>query len=216
MKEQDLNFQIEEIEKCKRIFKEHGCSEVKSFKSPELRINFETPKALEKTGFSVDCSVASQRFDGPFSYGTKFKKNWMFSPRKPYFMDINNPFRRGNSNILEIPISGFFLPYIGTFMRIQPKFFSYFEKALFKESEITGKPMVFIFHPNECIREKEVSRNYISRGSSGFFRDRLRQDIKMKNLGINAIKLMERSLKRAKKHGFEFISAIKYKEKIHR
>ena len=140
----------------------------------------------------------------------------MFAPRKPYFMDIDNPFKRGSSRVFEIPISSFVAPYIGTFMRIQPKLFSYFEKGLFQESKITGKPLVFIFHPNECIAETRVTRNMIDKGSAGYFRDKIRQDLKMKNLGYNAIKLMEKSLRRAKANGFEFISAIKYKQKIKR
>jgi len=208
-----LDEQIDELEKCKKIFKKLGNIVPKTFKSPELRIGMETPKALEKTGFEIDCSVASQRFDGPFSFGSKTKINWLFSPRRPYYMSRDNPFQSGDSSVLEIPISSLFLPYIGTMMRIKPRIFSLFENILFSESKLTGKPMVFIFHPNECINEKVVNRyNPIKNDNIGKFRNDFRQDLKMSNLGINAVKLMDKTLSKAKKFGFEFVSAERYKK----
>ena len=57
---------------------------IESFRAPALRINEYTPKALEYVGFKTDSSVASQRFDGPLSYGTRMKFNWLSSPRGPY------------------------------------------------------------------------------------------------------------------------------------
>ena len=207
-----LDEQVSELEVCKKIFKKNYNFTPTTFKSPELRINHNTPEALSRTGFNIDCSVASQRFDGPFSFGSKTKMNWLFSPRKPYFMDINNPFKAGNSNILEIPISSFLFPYIGTMMRISPRLFSKFENLLFRESKITGKPVVFIFHPNECIKEQRVIRNKIDSSISGIFRENIRQKLKMSNLGFNALKLMDRTLRKAKKANFEFVSAHKYRK----
>ena len=96
-----LEEQIEKLSHSKKII-EKVAGRVKSFRSPELRINSDTVKALEKTGFSIDSSVSSQRFDGPLSYGTSMKLNWLNAPRGPYTPSRHNPFRKGKSNILEI------------------------------------------------------------------------------------------------------------------
>lgn len=60
-------------------------------------------------------------------------------------------FKKGNSNILEVPISSALLPYIGTTMRISPGITKFIEKFLFMDSAKTDKPIVFLFHPNECL-----------------------------------------------------------------
>ena len=206
-----LNEQISELEKCKNIFKKNFNFVPTTFKSPELRIGLDTPRALSKTGFNIDCSVSSQRFDGPFSFGSKTKMNWLTSPRKPYFMDIDDPFKKGDSNILEIPISSLLFPYIGTMMRIKPRLFSLFENMILHEAQITGKPAVFIFHPNECINEKKIENYRIDNSKFGFARETFRQKLKMRNLGINAVKLMDKTLTKAKSLGFDFVTASQYR-----
>jgi len=57
---------------------------IESFRAPVLRLNGDTVKALEENGFTSDSSICSQRFDGPFTFGSKKKLKWLFAPRKPY------------------------------------------------------------------------------------------------------------------------------------
>ena len=59
--------------------------------------------------------------------------------------------KSGSSNILEIPISAALFPFIGTAMRISPFITMILQKYLYRESKKTGKPVVFLFHPNECL-----------------------------------------------------------------
>jgi len=96
-----------------------------------LRINEDTVRALEKTGFKTDSSVASQRFDGPFTFGSKKKLKWLLAPRRPYMISYDSVVKEGNSNILEIPISALFIPFIGTTMRISPLVTKMLRKFLF-------------------------------------------------------------------------------------
>jgi len=199
------------ILKSKKIIEEVA-GNIVSFKAPELRINQYTIKALEDAGFKIDSSVASQRFDGPLSYGTKNKFKWLFAPRKPYFPSYDSPFIRGNSKILEIPVSALLIPYIGTTMRISPPLLKFIEKFIFREARSPDKPILFIFHPNECIEYGEIEKTLHTQGVSGVFRDVIRQNIKMRNLGEPAIKLLEEVIKRAKRYGFEFISVKRYGE----
>ncbi len=168
--------------------------------------------ALEKTGFRIDSSISSQRFDGPFSYGTRMKFNWLSSPRGPYNPSRKNPFLKGNSTILEIPVSAMIVPYITTTMRISPPIFRYLEKYLLRESKNAKTPIVMLTHPNEYIYEK--SANYWkSGGFNSYLRDNLRTKLKLKNLGKKGIDLLEQSLKLAKKNGFEFISMESFSKK---
>ena len=94
--------------------------DVISFRAPALRVKKDITKNLIETGFKIDSSVASQRFDMFLSFGSKHKFNWFYAPRSPYFASNNNIFRKGNSHLLEIPITAYLIPYIGTTMRISP------------------------------------------------------------------------------------------------
>jgi hypothetical protein len=105
-------------------------------------------------------------------------------------------------------------------MRVHPPLFRIVEKILFSESKLTSKPLVFIFHPNECLdcQENSSEKIIIERRSKSYleyvFADKLRQNLKLKNLGINAIKLHEESLKKGKEHGFNFIRISEYEKKF--
>lgn len=201
--------QDSEIMRAKRII-EKVAGPIVSFRSPELRINKDTIKALGKNGFKTDSSIASQRFDGPLSLGFKYKINWLFTPRNPYFLSIESPFKRGNSKILEIPISAALVPYIGSSLRITPSLIKYIEKYLFWEAKKTGKPVVFIFHPHECMSVEEIMNNgtdIVCKGKGNFFSEVLRPKLKCRNLGRRSIDLLETIIVRAKDYGFKFITA---------
>ena len=205
--------QVTELKKAKRVIEEVA-GRVESFRAPMLRINEATVRALEKTGFTSDSSICSQRFDGPFTFGSKKKLKWLLAPRRPYFLSYDSITKSGKSNILEIPISALFLPYIGTSMRIAPMLIKILQKLLFFESERTGKPIVFLFHPNECIDMK--GKIFTTRRTDNIieylFADVMRQKLKIKNLGEKSLKLLDAILKKASEYGFEFVSVRKYRK----
>lgn len=186
---------------------------VVSFRAPELRINEHTVKALEKSGFKTDSSISPQRFDGPLSLGFRYKINWLSAPRNAYFLSTNSPFKRGNSAVLEIPISAALFPYIGSSLRIVPQIMMYIEKFLFWEAEKTGKPIVFLFHPNECLSIREIMKNssdVVSATDGGFFSEILRPKLKCRNLGMKSLDLLEQIILRAKNYGFKFVTASEF------
>jgi hypothetical protein len=111
--------QVEELKIAKDVI-EAAAGRIESFRAPMLRINEATVRALEETGFQSDSSVASQRFDGPLTFGSKKKLKWLIAPRKPYMLSYDSVVKSGSSNILEIPISAAIFPFIGTTMRISP------------------------------------------------------------------------------------------------
>jgi len=207
--------QVKILQKAKRIIEDAG-AKVKAFRAPEARINKDTVKALETTGFTTDSSVCPQRFDGPFSYGFWKKTKWLVAPRKPYFLSYSSTVRRGNSNILEIPISALIFPFIGTTMRISPTVTRMLQRVLFFESKKTNRPIVFLFHPNECLDlfpEKQLkSRRWSNRKIRNWFADDIRTRLKLRNMGEKAIKLLSEILSIAKKEGFEFKSVTSYRQ----
>lgn len=208
-----LNFeeQISELNRAKSAI-EPIAGKITSFRAPALRMNQYTVHALEKTGFRTDSSIASQRFDGPLTFGSKEKLKWLNAPRKPYKMSYDHPTKRGDSKILEIPISAALIPFIGTTMRVSPMTTRILKKYIFYEASKTEKPVVFLFHPNECL---EINGEIVTtRRASGtieyIFADVIRQKLKLRNLGEASLKLLDEVLKSAKEYGFEFVSARDY------
>ena len=73
-----LHEQISHLKEAKNILEYISGTEVVSFRAPALRVNEYTVEALENTGFMIDSSVSSQRFDMFFSYGSLKKLNFSF------------------------------------------------------------------------------------------------------------------------------------------
>ena len=209
----DYETQVKELKKAKRVIEEVA-GRIESFRAPMLRINEDTVRALEKTGFTSDSSIASQRFDGPFTFGAKRKLKWLYAPRKPYMVSYESIVKSGSSNILEIPISAVILPFIGTTMRISPFIIKILQKYLYHESKRTGKPIVFLFHPNECldVGDRIVATRRTNNPVEYLFADVIRHKLKLKNLGLASLKLLDDVLMSAKEYGFEFVSVNEYRK----
>jgi peptidoglycan-N-acetylglucosamine deacetylase len=205
--------QIDHLQKSKQILEDICGQKVLSFRAPAARVNKYTAQALLETGFKNDSSISSQRIDMFMSFGAIKKLNWITTPRLPYFTAQNNIFLKGHSDLLEIPISAFGFPYIGTFMRIAPGLNKITRKILHFESGFTNKPIVFLTHPNEFIDEVRDSSAIQKRGKtliSYYLGDVLRHKLKSKNLGISALSLLEKELIFFQKKEYKFISSINY------
>jgi len=206
-----LEKQVYYMKKAKKIIEDAAGERIYSFRAPEARINGDTVWALEKTGFKYDSSVSPQRFDGPLSRGLKKKVFWMIAPRRPYFLSYSSFYAEGESKVLEIPISSLIFPFIGSSMRVSPTINRILKRILFHESRRRDNPIVFLFHPTEVI---EPDYSLLKAGDNGedknLFSGGIRRRIKLNNLGINALSLMEDILKDAKKEGAEFLSIKRY------
>lgn len=211
-----LEKQKAHLEKAKVIIEKEANKKIISFRSPAARINGDTIKALEATGFKIDSSVASQRFDGPFSFGAKGKLNWLYAPRLPYHPSRNNPYHKGNSKIFELPISAFFFAYVGTTMRISRSINKILGKILTSEAKKKGKPIVFIIHPNEVMDLHSNEIRTTIRGKSlteKIFADKLRQKLKLRCLGLPALKRLESMIKVKKAEDMDFVTCVEFKNK---
>ena len=201
--------QLSHLKQSKQILEDIIGEEVVSFRAPAARVDKKFPLIMKETGFKVDSSVSSQRLDMMFSFGALKKLHWITAPRKAYFTQTDNIFRRGDSEVLEAPISAMGFPYIGTFMRIAPGVNRLTRRMLFWETVCNGRQFVFLTHPNEFIDEdretNEIERragNYISY----LLGDVLRHKLKVKNLGEKALPIYERELSFFKDKQFQFLT----------
>ena len=202
-----LQKQINHLKESKDIIENIIGEEIISFRAPALRVNNDTAIALAETNYKIDSSVASQRFDMFMSFGGLKKLNWLTAPRLPYRTSENSLFKKGEGQIIEVPLTASILPYLSTTMRIFPTLTALQRRVMAFESSITGKPIVFDTHPNEFIDESDEERQINKRSKNflaAFLQDTLRSKLKVKNLGIKGIKIYEREIKYFEKHEFEF------------
>jgi len=99
-------------------------------------------------------------------------------------------------------------------MRVSPVILRSLEKLLFAESAQTGKPIVFLFHPNECLdaRSGAIPTRRGGNIMEYIFADVIRHELKIHNLGLKAVRLIDDVIKRAKGKGFEFITVDEYRK----
>lgn len=212
-----IDNQILNLKTSKKILEDITGNKVVSFRAPALRVSKNTVIALEESEYLIDSSIASQRFDMFMSFGGLKKLNWLFAPRLPYRASKKSIFKKGYSNIVEVPLSASFIPYVGTTLRIFPWISKYQRKILSLESSLIGKPIVFDVHPNEFIDESMEKREKKKRASNlflSFFQDYLRSKLKAKNLGDSGIKLYEREINSFQKENFKFTTIKNYVNKI--
>lgn len=201
--------QLSHLIRSKQILEDIIGDEVISFRAPAARVDKGFPEILHEAGFKVDSSVSSQRLDMMFSFGALKKLHWLTAPRKAYFTQVDNIFRKGDSDILEAPISAFGFPYIGTFMRIAPALNRFTRHVLYWETLCNGRQFVFLTHPNEFIDEEQETTEIERRGSnyiSYLLGDVIRHKLKVKNLGEKALPIYDRELAFFKDKGFEFVT----------
>lgn len=193
-----LEEQIRELRESKDRLEQICGQQVVSFRAPALRVNGDTPLALHEAGYRFDSSIAPQRMDAFMSLGGKNKKQWLKAPRAVYETDVNNLARQGTSGITEVPVSSFGVPYIGTVMRISPKVLNAMTRQfLYWETRNTDKPVNFLFHPSEAVRELESESVALHRSTSvmgHLFSDVLRAKLKLKHLDMSALELLETEL----------------------
>ncbi len=201
--------QLSHLRQSKQILEDIIGDEVISFRAPAARVDEKFPQIMKEAGFKVDSSVASQRLDMFFSFGALKKLHWITAPRKAYLVNEGNIFKKGDSEVMEVPISAMGFPYIGTFMRIAPGLNRMTRQLLYWETLCNGRQFVFLTHPNEFIDE-DWEGGKIQRRASNYFSylmgDVLRHKLKVKNLGEKALPIFERELEFFQKKEFNFMT----------
>lgn len=199
--------QVRHLTEAKRILEQYTSHPIESFRAPALRVNEWTAIALHKAGFKYDSSVAPQRLDAFISLGSKKKLQWIGAPRGVYETAEHNLARKGQSGIMEVPVSAFGLPYIGAMLRLSPCLTRIMRWFLYLETRgNNNKVVTLLFHPNELI-ERHESLNIIRRSRNPivhFLTGKLRVMLKRRNFGDACVRLVEEEIRFWKKHGYDF------------
>lgn len=125
-------------------------SSICSFRSPRVKTSAHTLKLLSDHGYLIDSSVCSQRID--FVSSNLINLGWILAPRLPYRPHPANAYRRGSLSIWEVPISAAIVPFISSSLKVMGlRWMKALFWMLYKESRITGKPIVYLAHPTEFI-----------------------------------------------------------------
>jgi hypothetical protein len=134
-------------------------AKIDSFRAPRVKVSSQTYQVIEELGYVTDSSVCSQRMD--LISSNMFNKDWLFAPRLPYHPSAQNPFRRGKRSILVVPISALLVPFISSVLYVFGlSFMQVLFRTLYAESLATGKPIVYLYHPYEFIREIPGKKQY--------------------------------------------------------
>ena len=208
--------QKDHLIRSKNILEDISKQKVISFRAPALRVNHHTPLALAEAGFTNDSSVASQRFDMFLSFGGIKKLNWMRAPRLPYRTAPDNLFKKGNGPLIELPLTAFLFPFVGTTLRLFPSITSFQQKLFNLETSYNKKPLVFDVHPNEFIDEHSEKRVIARRTNNPIkylLSDVIRGKMKIKNLGKKAVPLYEDFISYYIENGYEFVTVKEYIDK---
>jgi peptidoglycan/xylan/chitin deacetylase (PgdA/CDA1 family) len=211
----DFKTQKSFLADTKHLLEDISGQEVISFRSPALRINQYTAPALIEAGYKIDSSVPSQRFDFFLSFGSLKKFKWLFAPRLPYYTKPNDLTKKGEGPLIEVPLSAGLFPFVGTTMRIFPLLTRVQRNFHHWESAVNNKPVVFDIHPNEFIDESGEKR-IIERRSSNYLsyllQDLIRSQLKVKNLGPQAVPLYDDQIKFFYKRNYKFTTIKGYCE----
>jgi len=136
------------LDEATRILENLSGIRITAFRGPRVKVSATTLRVLGEFGYLTDSSVCSQRLDlvsaNPINVG------WLIAPRVPYHPHRDNVFRRGDLPVLEVPIAAAGLPLISTSLYVlRLGVMKTLLRLLHAEARATGKPIVYLAHPEE-------------------------------------------------------------------
>jgi hypothetical protein len=136
------------IERATRLLEEKAGTHITAFRGPRVKISPVTLELLAEQGYLTDSSVCSQRLDLVSS--NLINTGWLMAPRAPYHPHRDNAFKRGDLNILEVPVSALMIPFISSALDVLrlPLMKALF-RLLYVEARHKSKPIVYLAHPGE-------------------------------------------------------------------
>ncbi len=136
------------IKESTRQIKETTGKKPVSFRGPRMTTSSSLQKTLIEEGYQAELSVCSQRFDIFNSKGGSI--SWLTAPRKPYNPSPESPYKKGNLELLEIPLTAFIFPFISGMLYIAGlNFMKMLFKLFYTEAKHREKPIVYLFHSYE-------------------------------------------------------------------
>ena len=96
--------QLREIEKATEIIKNVTSIRPKMFRTPKFGVSRKTIRVLEKLGYEIDSSVMPNAVTRIFK-GLYKVHSLVGAPRTPYYPSYKDVIKKGDSTILEIPLT---------------------------------------------------------------------------------------------------------------
>ena len=135
-----------DVKRGSKAIREFG--EVVGFRAPYFRPHIGLAAILEAFDYQYDSSVPSKRFD--LFVGRTNNPYNLFAPREPYHPSRTSIFKKGDSPILEIPLSSFVFSPLGVIMRnLGLAIFTKFTDFL----SLFSNPIIFDIHIWEFLEE---------------------------------------------------------------
>jgi peptidoglycan/xylan/chitin deacetylase (PgdA/CDA1 family) len=136
------------IKEATRLLEERAATPVTAFRGPRVKISPLTLELLSERGYLADSSVCSQRLDMVSS--NLINLGWLRAPRSPYHPHRESAFRRGDLEILEVPVSALVIPFISSALyALGLPLMKVLSRLLYAEARSKGKPIVYLGHPSE-------------------------------------------------------------------
>ena len=137
------------LTRAKKMIEDVIARPVTAFRAPAFRISKYTLHILDSLGFLADLSVCSQRF--PLLSSQIGNYHWLFAPRVPYHPDPINPYAVGTLNLLEIPTSAAFLPFMSSLNSVSVLATKMTTTILRYEATFRTKAIVYQCHPEDFV-----------------------------------------------------------------
>lgn len=145
--------QREKLTRATREIEDVVQQRVTFFRAPVFKISGATIRILEELGYEADLSMNSQRL-GVLSSDV-WNLSWMLAPRLPYHPDLRHPWRKGRLKIWEIPLSCIGLPFMSnTALVVGLGVMQGFLRVLLGEARWSGKPVVYMAHPEDLCGQR--------------------------------------------------------------
>ncbi len=125
------------------------------FRAPVFRLSAATLTVLADLGYVADTSVPSTRLS--ILSSDMWNLGYLIAPRRPYHPSTRSAFRRGSVDIWEVPVSCILIPFTVSFLQVfGPRVTGAYLAALQVESRQTGKPIVYMAHPEDFFPSQVV------------------------------------------------------------
>ena len=136
------------IEQATRLLEAKTGMPITAFRGPRVKVSPVTLKLLAEYGYLTDSSVCSQRLD--LISANLINTGWLVAPRSPYHPHRDSAFKRGDLDILEIPVSALVFPFISTSLYIlKLPLMKILFRLLYAEAHRKNKPITYLAHPQE-------------------------------------------------------------------
>ena len=131
-----------ELAQARHILENTSGKRVIGFRAPNLVVTEWLPKVLVEQAFAYDSSVCPARNPGKF-------KEHANAPQRPYRVSLNSVCRRGNSGLVEIPVSVFPIIRMPGGNAIMTRILGWPWTSITLDSALRSGPACYYMHPYE-------------------------------------------------------------------